>query len=253
MIASRSAVYSAIWFALTLLSTAGLFLFQGAAFLVVATVVVYAGAIVVTFLFVIMLAQPDGHAAYDRISWGWFAKPAAAVAGALVVGAVMAGLSGFAAGDLRSQVALAADRLAAADADFPLTGDQVVSATPQQSLGGTTIALVLRGTAGELALETKTALAEELAEVLDAAQSAEGAKPLATPITLHFAEALLPHQDLQAERHMAHLGGYLFSRHLIAVEVAATLLLVALVGAIAMLSQGPGSISRAGREGDAHV
>ena len=49
---------------------------------------------------------------------------------------------------------------------------------------------------------------------------------------------------------MAHLGGYLFSRHLIAVEVAGTLLLAALVGAIAMLSH---STSVARREGDAHV
>lgn len=253
MIASRSPVYSAIWFAVTLLSTGGLFLYQGASFLGVATIVVYAGAIVVTFLFVIMLAQPDGHTSYDRISWGWFAKPAAAVAGALILGAVLAALQGFARNDLRSYVALAADRATAADAAFPLHSNQVVSATAQPSLGGTTITLVLRSNAGELTMETKTVLAEELAQVLDAAQETKDAKPLPTPITLHFAEPLLPHQDLQAERHMAHLGGFLFSRHLIAVEVAATLLLVALVGAIAMLSQGPGSISREGREGDAHV
>ncbi len=35
---------------------------------------------------------------------------------------------------------------------------------------------------------------------------------------------------------MAHLGAELFSRYLIGVEVAGTLLLVALVGAIAMVS-----------------
>src|SRR5438045_3662412 len=45
MIASQSPVYSAIWFAMSLLGTAGLFLFNGAQFLGVATVVVYAGAI----------------------------------------------------------------------------------------------------------------------------------------------------------------------------------------------------------------
>ncbi len=54
----------------SLLGTAGLFLFQGAQFLSIATVAVYAGAIVVTFLFVLMLAQPEGHAFYDRIGWG---------------------------------------------------------------------------------------------------------------------------------------------------------------------------------------
>jgi hypothetical protein len=38
--------------------------------------------------------------------------------------------------------------------------------------------------------------------------------------------------------HMAHLGGQLFSRYLIAVEVAGTLLLVALVGAVAIVMHG---------------
>ena len=37
-----------------------------AQFLAAGTVIVYAGAIVVTFLFVIMLAQMEGKAAYDR-------------------------------------------------------------------------------------------------------------------------------------------------------------------------------------------
>ena len=41
----------------------------GADFLAVATLAVYAGAILVTFLFVLMLAQPEGDAPYDRVSW----------------------------------------------------------------------------------------------------------------------------------------------------------------------------------------
>lgn len=69
-VTSRNPVYCAIWFAVTLLGTGGLFLVNGAQFLGVATVAVYAGAIVVTFLFVLMLSQPEGHAYYDRMSWG---------------------------------------------------------------------------------------------------------------------------------------------------------------------------------------
>ena len=65
----RNPVYCAIWFGMTLTGTAGLFLFAGAEFLAVATLVVYAGAILVTFLFVLMLAQPEGDASYDRRSW----------------------------------------------------------------------------------------------------------------------------------------------------------------------------------------
>jgi len=67
-ISSRKPVYSAIWFGLVLLGTSGLFLVQGAQFLAVATIVVYAGAILVTFLFVLMLAVPEGRAGCDRTS-----------------------------------------------------------------------------------------------------------------------------------------------------------------------------------------
>jgi NADH-quinone oxidoreductase subunit J len=59
-------VYSALSFALTTLSVCGLFLLRGAQFLAAATVLIYAGAIVVTFLFIMMLAQQSGKAPYDR-------------------------------------------------------------------------------------------------------------------------------------------------------------------------------------------
>jgi NADH-quinone oxidoreductase subunit J len=65
-VTSRNPVYSALWFASVVLSTAGLFLLAGAQFLAAGTVIVYAGAIIVTFLFVIMLAQAEGKAGYDR-------------------------------------------------------------------------------------------------------------------------------------------------------------------------------------------
>ncbi|MEN6405991.1 MAG: NADH-quinone oxidoreductase subunit J, partial [Thermoguttaceae bacterium] len=65
----RNPLYCAIWFGQTMLGVAGLFLFTGAQFLAVATVIVYVGAILVTFLFVLMLAQPEGKAIYDRVSW----------------------------------------------------------------------------------------------------------------------------------------------------------------------------------------
>ena len=65
-VTSRNPIYSALWFASVVLSTAGLFLLAGAQFLAAGTVIVYAGAIIVTFLFVIMLAQMEGKAVYDR-------------------------------------------------------------------------------------------------------------------------------------------------------------------------------------------
>jgi NADH-quinone oxidoreductase subunit J len=154
----RSPVYCALWFALTLLSTAALFLLQGAQFLGMATVVVYAGAILVTFLFVLMLAQPEGHTYYDRVSW----EPLLAAS----TGGVLIGL-------LTASVFLPAE-----------------------------------GRAAQSGWKTD----EIAAEARDA-------------------EILNP-------EHMAHLGGQLFSRYLIAVEVSGTLLLVALVGAVAIVAQG---------------
>lgn len=68
MITSRNPIYSALWFAMVLFSNSALYLLMDASFLSAATVIVYAGAVVVTFLFVVMLAQPNGAASYDRLS-----------------------------------------------------------------------------------------------------------------------------------------------------------------------------------------
>ena len=152
----RNPVYSALWFGLSLLGTAGLFLFQGAQFLGVATVVVYAGANLVTFLFVLMLAQPEGQASYDRLSWG---PRLSALTGALLVGLLALAVTSV------FQNPVVADR---------------------------------------------------------------PAPPFAAPELAH---------EILADQHMAHLGAQLFSRHLVAVEVAGTLLLVALVGAVAIVAQ----------------
>lgn len=159
-ISAHSPVYSAVWFALSLLTTAGLFLTQGAQFLGAATVVVYAGAILVTFLFVLMLAQPEGHTYYDRMSWSRCAPLFAAVCGVLIVAGVT----------------------------YVLTHEP-----------------------------------EPLVRQVDAESA----------------------NEVQHERHMAKLGGELFSRHLVSVEVAGTLLLVALVGAIAIAMQSKSSTASA--------
>ena len=68
MITNRNPAYSALWFAMVTLSVCGLFLMQSAPFLASATVIVYAGAIIVTFLFVLMLAQQAGKTNYDQNS-----------------------------------------------------------------------------------------------------------------------------------------------------------------------------------------
>src|SRR5580698_4576075 len=58
-------IYSALSFAIVTLSVSGLFVLRGALFLAATTVIIYAGAIVVTFLFIIMLSRHPGNAPYD--------------------------------------------------------------------------------------------------------------------------------------------------------------------------------------------
>jgi len=65
-ITDKKPAYAALWFALVTLSVCGLFFLQSAAFLAAASVIVYAGAIIVTFMFVLMLASQAGTAGYDR-------------------------------------------------------------------------------------------------------------------------------------------------------------------------------------------
>lgn len=54
-------VYSALWFVLVVLSSAGLFLTLSAEFMAFAMVIIYAGAILVTYMFVIMLATQSAN------------------------------------------------------------------------------------------------------------------------------------------------------------------------------------------------
>ncbi len=123
MITSRNPVYGALWFALVTLCTCGLFLLQSAPFLAAATVIVYAGAIVVTFLFVIMLAQQSGATVYDQRS----RQPLAATAAAFVLlGALLVTLQWWGAeqrgagAETLAVTSPASNVLSRPDADAPL-------------------------------------------------------------------------------------------------------------------------------------
>lgn len=56
-------VYSALYFILTIVASCGMYLLLGAEFMAFALIIIYAGAILITYLFVIMLATqaPTGH------------------------------------------------------------------------------------------------------------------------------------------------------------------------------------------------
>lgn len=157
----RNPVYCAIWFGLSLAGTAGLFFFLGAQFLAVATIVVYAGAILVTFLFILMLAQPSGRASYDRASWESLLSAASA---AILVGVL-----------------------------------------------ATTVTSVL-----------------------------------ASPEARRDAQKITPHdreQIILADDHVKQIGVRLFSRYLVAVELAGVLLFAALVGAAVIVGRARGPLA----------
>lgn len=253
-ITSRSPVYSAIWFASSLLAIGALLLMNGAQFLGLATVAVYAGAIVVTFLFVLMLAQPEGHAVYDRIGWGWFPALCAAIGGSSMVAIVSVGLfvggqpTDTAALVLQKQVAKAivdrakqaranqaranqerpgvADRVSLADA---VTETSILDAEIRpQANGGTILEVTL--VPGSGLLERGEAV---FATAIRSALADQGSSAIDPSTQIRIRE-----QDILATDHVARLGGELFGRHLISIQVAAVLLLVALVGAISMAIHG---------------
>ncbi|MCD4726371.1 MAG: NADH-quinone oxidoreductase subunit J [Pirellulales bacterium] len=155
-VTSRNPIYCAVWFGLSLLGVAGLLLLVGAQFLAVATVLVYAGAILVMFLFVLMVAQPEGKASCDQMSWEAGVSAAAGIA--------MVGVLSVAIGGILSP-------------------------------------------------------------------SCPAMPPIVPPTQEELAAGVLdPHQ-------VARLGGELFGCRLIAIEVAGTLLLAALVGAAVIVNQ----------------
>lgn len=65
VVTHRRPVYSAVYLLLVVLAVAGLCILAAAEFLAAALVIVYGGAILVTYIFVIMLAQQTGEAYYD--------------------------------------------------------------------------------------------------------------------------------------------------------------------------------------------
>jgi NADH-quinone oxidoreductase subunit J len=67
VITHRRPIYSALYFVLVILTVAGMLILMQATFLAAALVIIYAGAILVVYVFVIMLAQESGGPApYDR-------------------------------------------------------------------------------------------------------------------------------------------------------------------------------------------
>lgn len=89
-------VYAALWFVMVVLASAGLFLALSAEFIALALIIIYGGAILVTYLFVLMLAaeagdpiaHPENAPEYERVA----REPAIAVAAGFILLAVILSL-----------------------------------------------------------------------------------------------------------------------------------------------------------------
>lgn len=86
VVISRNPVYSVLWLIVTFFTISGHYILLNAQFLAIVNIIVYAGAIMVLFLFVIMLLGTEQLAPTDNLPWQ---RPVALIlAAALVVEAV---------------------------------------------------------------------------------------------------------------------------------------------------------------------
>jgi NADH-quinone oxidoreductase subunit J len=86
MITHPRPVFAALYFMLVVIATAGMFLLLGAEFMAFSLVIVYAGAILITYMFVLMLAQ---QSPVEGANDAWYDRMPREPLSAIVVGFVM--------------------------------------------------------------------------------------------------------------------------------------------------------------------
>lgn len=193
-------VYSALWFVMVVLASAGLFIVLDAEFIAFGMVIIYGGAILVTYVFVIMLAAQSEEASdeageeiadaatpeYDRVA----REPAAAV------------IVGFLLLALLLDVAFRPMR-------------------PNADAAGPTAKQLVEGDG-----DTPAVLADRAEQrVLSAADEDERAALEATGV------------GSQSVTNVERIGVDLFQGHPLGLELAGVILLVALVGAVVIARQ----------------
>ncbi|MBX9583250.1 MAG: NADH-quinone oxidoreductase subunit J [Gemmataceae bacterium] len=253
LVAQRNPARGAIAFAFVVLSTCGLFLLLAAPFLMAATVIIYAGAIIVTFLFVLMLSQASGPSDENDRS----REPLlGSLAGFAFAGLVLftLDLSHRSAGPLPAPVLTAEDKAALADVAArlePLAADELYAAgvlrlerserfkpveeSLEEVVGSIRdrLGLYRTDTQATAVLMRAAAVRNSGAAALDAsrvnpAETQNAVKALRDEVRLLGGAGELP------ARNVGNLGVLLYADHLLAVELAGTLLLVATVGAVAI-------------------
>jgi NADH:ubiquinone oxidoreductase subunit 6 (subunit J) len=238
LVTQSNPVYAALSFALVVISTCGLFLLNGAPFLTAATIIIYAGAIVVTFLFVLMLAQQSGVDDADLRSREPFL---ASVAGFVLLASLLGVL--YRTFDLRELNELTADlgRLSQAknakDVEDVLGPIQLKQMTPPLTAKLRHYLPDSGDPTRNHAAKIELARVEGKVEVLrdEAGKALKELEQLragyGTVVMRNPASGKLPFENVAA------IGQALFTDYLVPVELAAVLLLVATIGAIVIAAR----------------
>jgi NADH:ubiquinone oxidoreductase subunit 6 (subunit J) len=244
----------AIAFAFVIISVCGLFLTLAAPFLAAATVVVYAGAIIVTFLFVLMLSHAEGPSDENDRS----REPLmGALAGFAFTGLILFAVQHASAGDAplptptltfdeRSRLIDAAGKLVEIAETEPAKIAKAADA-PRSTIDAVLMSIETRFRFLEPPVPPFDETARRIESVRKASKSIENSlvEPKANPkdavVVLANEVRLLAGSSELPARNVGTVGFLLYSEYLLTVEMAGTLLLVATIGAVAIAAKRGGA------------
>jgi NADH-quinone oxidoreductase subunit J len=246
LVTQSNPVYAALSFALVVLSTCGLFLLNGAPFLTAATIIIYAGAIIVTFLFVLMLAQQSGVDNADLRSREPFL---ASIAGFVLLASLLGVL--HRTYDQRELDVLSRDLDRLKEAEDVDAVNRVLGGKPELTKMTTGLTRGLRkflpdGPDDDRNFASKIEVARAQNK-LEALRDWAGKARLELDRLRAGYGTVAPRGNAPAKlpaENVAGLGKALFTDYLVPVELAAALLLVATIGAIAIAGRRGGETLR---------
>jgi NADH-quinone oxidoreductase subunit J len=200
-------VYSALYFVLTVFASAGLFVLLWAEFMAVALIIIYAGAILVTYVFVIMLA-----------------------AEATPTSGPMAGLA--------EHDAISREPLIACAVGFALMGVLLfVIFEKAEGVQSNTARDAAASAAADAGLERYRGLSYDYKHPYPPDPSDPGVMKLNNSVSAEFAvqsdtEPASIQPTFEPQGAVQQLGAYLFNNQLVNLELAGLILTVAMIGAI---------------------
>lgn len=224
MVTHPRPVFAALYFILVVIATAGLFLLLRAEFMAFSLIIVYAGAILITYMFVLMLAQ---QGAANGVGDPWYDRVPRESISAVVVGFLMLATLGDAyfspaARAERAAVAVRAEAEGLDEAWMRLDGmpklllENVRTAHREQSKAtgaASEIAAVVRGADGRAIRVGEDSATVEVS-------FADGSKGVVA-----LPASMIPENSRQ-------VGVDLVSRYPASLEIAGVVLLMALFGAV---------------------